>query len=55
MEVAAKAAGSKRRLQIERVIHENKLYVFTHARAEVNERFDAILTAMDEAAAYGGS
>jgi hypothetical protein len=37
-------------------IREDELYVFTHAgaewRAELNERFDAILTAMDQAAAH---
>ena len=50
VEVAAKALAA---------IRDNKLYVFTHAgaewRAEVNERFETILTAMDEAAALGGS
>jgi NAD(P)-dependent dehydrogenase (short-subunit alcohol dehydrogenase family) len=50
MEVAAKALAA---------IRDNKLYVFTHAgaewRAEVNERFETILAAMDEAAALGGS
>jgi short-subunit dehydrogenase len=48
MEVAAQALAA---------IRDNKLYVFTHAgaewRAEVKERFDTILTAMDEAAAQG--
>jgi len=50
MEVAAQALAA---------IRDNKLYVFTHAgaewRAEVKERFDTILTAMDEAAAQGHS
>jgi NAD(P)-dependent dehydrogenase (short-subunit alcohol dehydrogenase family) len=48
MEVAAQALAA---------IRNDKLYVFTHAgaewRAEVKERFDTILTAMDEAAAQG--
>ena len=50
MEVAAKALAA---------IRDNKLYVFTHAgaewRAEVKERFDTILTAMDETAAQNRS
>jgi NAD(P)-dependent dehydrogenase (short-subunit alcohol dehydrogenase family) len=49
MDVAAQALTA---------IREEELYVFTHAgaewRAELKERFDAILTAMDEAAARQG-
>jgi hypothetical protein len=41
--------------QVLTAIREDELYVFTHTgpewRAELKERFDAILTAMDEAAA----
>jgi NAD(P)-dependent dehydrogenase (short-subunit alcohol dehydrogenase family) len=44
--------------QVLTAIREDELYVFTHAgaewRAELKERFDAILTAMDEAAARRG-
>lgn len=44
--------------QVLTAIRSDKLYVFTHAgamwRAELKERFDAILTAMDEAAARRG-
>ena len=44
--------------QVLTAIREEELYVFTHAgaewRAELKERFDAILTAMDEAAARRG-
>jgi NAD(P)-dependent dehydrogenase (short-subunit alcohol dehydrogenase family) len=43
--------------QVLTAIRKEKLYVFTHAgaewRAEVKERFDTILAAMDEAAAEG--
>jgi NAD(P)-dependent dehydrogenase (short-subunit alcohol dehydrogenase family) len=50
MEVAAQALAA---------IRDNKLYVFTHTaaewRAEVKERFDTILTAMDETAAQNRS
>jgi hypothetical protein len=39
-------------------VRRNELYVFTHHsaewRAELKERFDAILTAMDQAAARQG-
>ena len=45
--------------QVLTAIRENGLYVFTHAgaewRAELKERFDAILSAMDEAAARQGT
>ena len=41
--------------QVLTAIRKDELYVFTHAsaewRAEIKERFDAILTAMDKAAA----
>jgi NAD(P)-dependent dehydrogenase (short-subunit alcohol dehydrogenase family) len=44
--------------QVLTAIREEELYVFTHAgaewRTELKERFDAILTAMDEAAARRG-
>ena len=44
--------------QVLTAIREDELYVFTHAgaewRAELKERFDAILTAMGEAAARRG-
>jgi NAD(P)-dependent dehydrogenase (short-subunit alcohol dehydrogenase family) len=43
--------------QVLTAIRQDQLYVFTHAgaawRAELRERFDVILTAMDEAAADG--
>ena len=45
--------------QVLTAIREDKLYVFIHAgaewRAELKERFDAILSAMDEAAARRGT
>ncbi len=45
--------------QVLNAIREDELYVFTHAgaewRAELRERFDAILSAMDEAAARQGT
>jgi NAD(P)-dependent dehydrogenase (short-subunit alcohol dehydrogenase family) len=45
-------------VQVLNAIHEEELYVFTHAgakwRAELKERFDAILAAMDSAAARQG-
>jgi len=44
--------------QVLNAVRRNELYVFTHHsaewRAELKERFDAILTAMDEAAARHG-
>jgi NAD(P)-dependent dehydrogenase (short-subunit alcohol dehydrogenase family) len=44
--------------QVLKAVRSNELYVFTHHsaewRAELKERFDAILTAMDEAAARQG-
>ncbi len=45
--------------QVLTAIREDELYVFTHAgaewRAELKERFDAILSAMDDAAARQGT
>jgi NAD(P)-dependent dehydrogenase (short-subunit alcohol dehydrogenase family) len=45
--------------QVLTAIRENELYVFTHAgaewRAELKERFDAILRAMDKAAVRQGA
>ena len=45
--------------QVLTAIREDELYVFTHAgaewRAELKERFDAILSAMDDAAARQGA